>query len=252
MLYLISALGCAFALNWTMFVLARFIGGLGIGASSVLGPMYIAEIAPPKQRGKMVGMFQFNIVFGIVVAYVSNWLLAGVGQNAWRWMLGVAAFPSLLYALMCLGLPESPRWLLSRKGNREAALHVLQQAEPELSSAEVAAEADLCVCSAELRLIRADAQIARQANTQPGPHGEAVDRCDGDFGDVVEQVGIGIDLVGLLKLVIRVAIIALLVERGALVAEALHRGCAIRVHRGRRLLSRRRRRSRLGSQPNRD
>jgi MFS transporter, SP family, arabinose:H+ symporter len=141
-LYFVGAVGSALAPNVLVFIGARVIGGLGIGISTVVAPMYISEIAPAKQRGRLAGMFQFNIVFGIVVAYVSNWLLAGVGQNAWRWMLGVAAFPSLLYALMCLGLPESPRWLLSRKGDREAALHVLQHAEPELSSAEVAAEAD--------------------------------------------------------------------------------------------------------------
>jgi len=141
-LYLVGAVGSALAPNVIVFIAARVIGGLGIGISTVVAPMYISEIAPPKQRGRLAGMFQFNIVFGIVVAYVSNWVLSGFGENAWRWMLGVAAFPSLLYALMCLGLPESPRWLLSRKGNREAALHVLEQAEPELSSAEVAAEAD--------------------------------------------------------------------------------------------------------------
>ena len=84
--------------------------------------MYISEIAPPKHRGRLAGMFQFNIVFGILMAFVSNALLAGIGQNAWRWMLGVAAFPSLLYAVFCFGLPESPRWLLSRKGDREAGL----------------------------------------------------------------------------------------------------------------------------------
>src|SRR6185503_4869117 len=78
-LYLLSALGCAFAMNWTMFVAARFIGGLGIGASSVLGPMYIAEIAPPKQRGRMVGFFQFNIVFGILLAYFSNYIVGTLG-----------------------------------------------------------------------------------------------------------------------------------------------------------------------------
>src|SRR5438105_12858620 len=104
--------------------------------------MYISEIAPPKQRGRLAGMFQFNIVFGIVVAFASNYLLAGIGENAWRWMLGVAAFPSLLYAVFCFGLPESPRWLLSRKGDREAGLQVLQRIEPEASPAEITAEAD--------------------------------------------------------------------------------------------------------------
>jgi sugar porter (SP) family MFS transporter len=104
--------------------------------------MYISEIAPPQHRGRLAGMFQFNIVFGILVAFVSNALLAGIGPNAWRWMLGVAAFPSLLYAVLCLGLPESPRWLLSKKGDRDAALDVLQQIEPEISKAEIARQAD--------------------------------------------------------------------------------------------------------------
>lgn len=150
-LYLVGAVGSALATNVVIFIIARVIGGLGIGISTVVAPMYISEIAPPKHRGRLAGMFQFNIVFGILVAYVSNWLLSGIGENAWRWMLGVAAFPSLLYALLCLGLPESPRWLLSRKGNREAAMHVLQQAEPELSVVEVAAEADriLDACTSE-------------------------------------------------------------------------------------------------------
>src|ERR1700735_5579796 len=92
-------------------------------------------------------MFQFNIVFGILIAFVSNALLASIGENAWRWMLGVAAFPSLLYALFCLGLPESPRWLLSRKGDRAAGLQVLQRIEPEASKAEIAAEADAIIAA---------------------------------------------------------------------------------------------------------
>lgn len=141
-LYLVGAVGSALATNIAMFIAARVIGGLGIGISTVVAPMYISEIAPPKHRGRLAGMFQFNIVFGILIAFVSNALLAGTGENAWRWMLGVAAFPSLLYAAFCLGLPESPRWLLSRKGDRAAALHVLQLAQPDVSSAEIAAEAD--------------------------------------------------------------------------------------------------------------
>jgi sugar porter (SP) family MFS transporter len=141
-LYLVGAVGSALATNVATFIAARAIGGLGIGISTVVAPMYISEIAPPKHRGRLAGMFQFNIVFGILIAFVSNALLAGIGENAWRWMLGVAAFPSLLYALFCLGLPESPRWLLSRKGDRAAALQVLQRTEPELSPAEIAAQAD--------------------------------------------------------------------------------------------------------------
>jgi len=141
-LYLIGAVGSGLAPNVATFIAARVIGGLGIGISTVVAPMYISEIAPPKHRGRLAGMFQFNIVFGILVAFVSNALLAGIGENAWRWMLGVAAFPSLLYTLFCFGLPESPRWLLSRKGDREAALQVLQRVQPELPPAKIAAEAD--------------------------------------------------------------------------------------------------------------
>jgi SP family arabinose:H+ symporter-like MFS transporter len=141
-LYFLGAVGSGLASNVGVFIAARVLGGLGIGISTVVAPMYISEIAPPQHRGRLAGMFQFNIVFGILIAFVSNALLAGVGDNAWRWMLGVAAFPSLLYTLFCFGLPESPRWLLSRKGDREAALGVLQRAQPELSRAEIVAEAD--------------------------------------------------------------------------------------------------------------
>jgi MFS transporter, SP family, arabinose:H+ symporter len=141
-LYFVGAVGSALATGVVMFIVARVIGGLGIGISTVVAPMYISEIAPPKHRGRLAGMFQFNIVFGILIAFVSNALLAGVGPNAWRWMLGVAAFPSMLYALFCFGLPESPRWLLSRKGDRKSALEVLQRTEPELSPSEIAAQAD--------------------------------------------------------------------------------------------------------------
>jgi MFS transporter, SP family, arabinose:H+ symporter len=146
-LYFVGAVGSALAPNVTTFIVARFTGGLGIGISTVVAPMYISEIAPPKYRGRLAGMFQFNIVFGILVAYVSNALLAGIGESAWRWMLGVAAFPSLLYAMLCLGLPESPRWLLSRKGDREAGLQVLQRIEPDASKDEIAAEADAIIAA---------------------------------------------------------------------------------------------------------
>jgi len=122
----------------------------------VVAPMYIAEIAPPKYRGRLAGMFQFNIVFGILMAYVSNALLAGIGDNAWRWMLGVAAFPSLLYALFCIGLPESPRWLLSRKGDRQAALQVLQRTRPDVPKSEIAAQADAIVAASTERLSSGD------------------------------------------------------------------------------------------------
>src|ERR1700692_2051987 len=146
-LYFVGAVGSGLAPNVSIFILARVIGGLGIGISTVVAPMYISEIAPPKHRGRLAGMFQFNIVFGILIALLSNALLAGIGENAWRWMLGVAAFPSMLYVIFCLGLPESPRWLLGKKGDREAGLQVLQRIEPDASKAEVAAEADAIIAA---------------------------------------------------------------------------------------------------------
>ena len=115
-LYVISALGCAFAWDWYSLVFFRFIGGLGIGGSSVLGPMYIAEIAPAKWRGRLVGFFQFNVVAGILLAYLSNYLmgLAGFGAVEWRWKLGVSAVPAILFFLLLFGIPRSPRWLISK------------------------------------------------------------------------------------------------------------------------------------------
>ena len=121
-LYLLSALGCAFAFGWYSLVVARFIGGLGIGASSVLGPMYIAEIAPPKQRGRLVGAFQFNIVFGILLAYFSNYVIGtfGFGDLEWRWKLGVSGIPAALFLVMLFAIPESPRWLAKQGRVKEA------------------------------------------------------------------------------------------------------------------------------------
>src|SRR5262249_10132263 len=142
LLYIVGAAGSALAQNVVIFIAARAIGGLGIGISTVVAPMYIAEIAPPASRGRLAGMFQFNIVFGILIAFVSNALLAGIGATAWRWMLGVAAFPSLLYAICCFTLPESPRWLLSRKHDREGGLRVLRLIDPHAPASEVSAEAD--------------------------------------------------------------------------------------------------------------
>ena len=141
-LYVLSAVGCAFSWNVWSFIGARFLGGMGIGVSTVAAPLYISEIAPAAHRGRLAGMFQFNIVFGIVVAFVSNTLLGGTGVNAWRWMLGVAAFPSLIYTCMCLALPESPRWLLTRGQDRAKGLRVLGLIDPGASAEQLAAEAD--------------------------------------------------------------------------------------------------------------
>src|SRR6266705_6430378 len=108
-LYVVSAAGCAFAWNWSALVFFRFIGGLGIGGSSVLGPMYIAEIAPAKWRGRLVGFFQFNVVFGILLAYLSNYIvgLTHGGPNEWRWKLGVSVVPAVLFFLMLFQIPRS-------------------------------------------------------------------------------------------------------------------------------------------------
>ncbi len=126
-LYVVSALGCALAWNWTALVIFRFIGGLAIGGSSVLGPMYIAEIAPAKWRGRLVGLFQFNVVFGILLAYLSNYVLGtmGFGAAEWRWKLGVTAVPAAFFFLMLFGIPRSPRWLV-KKGRIDEAREVLR------------------------------------------------------------------------------------------------------------------------------
>ncbi len=126
-LHLISGLGCAIAWNWNALVIFRFIGGLGVGGSSVLGPMYIAEIAPAKLRGRLVGFFQFNVVFGILIAYFSNYVigLQHFGATEWRWELGVTAIPAALFFVMLFTIPRSPRWLV-KKGRVAEARTVLQ------------------------------------------------------------------------------------------------------------------------------
>lgn len=125
-LFFVSALGTALVNDVYSFMLFRFLGGLSIGASSVVAPVYISEIAPPKYRGRMVISFQVNIVVGILLAYVSNYLLEGVGgDNDWRWMLGVVALPALAFSVMMMTTPETPRWLLLTKGDEAAARKVL-------------------------------------------------------------------------------------------------------------------------------
>jgi sugar porter (SP) family MFS transporter len=120
--YVLSAVGCAFAWSWEVLLIARFLGGLGIGGSSVLGPVYIAELAPAKMRGRLVGSFQINIVIGILLAYLSNYAIArlGLGTTEWRWQFGVAAFPAVLFLVMLFAIPPSPRWLVTRKRVAEA------------------------------------------------------------------------------------------------------------------------------------
>lgn len=141
-LFLVSAIWSGLAKNVTAFMIARFIGGLGIGISTVASPLYISEISPAHLRGRLAGMFQFNIVFGILLAFLSNFLLKGIGEHAWRWMLAVEAIPALFYTLACLTIPESPRWLIGVRGNTEEGLKVLQQVNADYSEAKVAAIAE--------------------------------------------------------------------------------------------------------------
>lgn len=155
-LYIVSAIGSCLAPNWPMLLIARFIGGLGIGASSVVAPVYIAEIAPPSWRGRMVGMFQINIVVGILLAYLSNYGVQHLtlGAFEWRAEFGVAVVPALLFFAMLFGIPQSPRWLITkdRSGEARAVLEKIGAPDPD----------------AELREISAAVHAARQA------HGESL------------------------------------------------------------------------------
>ncbi len=158
-LYIVSSLGCAFAWNWPALVFFRFIGGLGIGGSSVLGPMYIAEIAPANWRGRLVGVFQFNVVTGILLAYFSNFLV-GLGHfsidGEWRWKLGIAAVPAALFLALLFTIPRSPRWLVKMRRVAEAR-EVLRQIgeqnyEEELKEIIVSIDAEHGNASAPLFL----------------------------------------------------------------------------------------------------
>lgn len=144
-LFLVGSLWSAVAQGVYSFMFARFLGGIAIGVSTVAAPLYISEISPPESRGRLTGMFQFNIVFGILVAFLSNFLLARIGENAWRWMLGIMAVPSLIYTAACLLIPESPRWLIGRKGDRTAGVAVLKLISPNDSDAIIQSRADTMV-----------------------------------------------------------------------------------------------------------
>ena len=142
-LYVISAIGSALAWNWPVLMLFRFVGGLGIGASSVLGPVYIAELSPAKWRGRLVGAFQFNVVFGILVAYTSNYLIRmlHLGAAEWRWQVGVAALPAIVFLALLFGIPRSPRWSASKSRNDEAlaVLRLMGEPDPEAELADIRA-----------------------------------------------------------------------------------------------------------------
>lgn len=137
-MYLLSAIGSALAPDnaWWLFIFSRFLGGLAVGASSVAGPLYIAEVSPSHWRGRFVAFFQFNIVLGIVLAYYSNYLIDGF-ENDWRWMLGVESIPALLFALLLFTIPESPRWLMGQ-GREHEARRVLGQVDDSNLEQQVA------------------------------------------------------------------------------------------------------------------
>jgi MFS transporter, SP family, arabinose:H+ symporter len=141
LLYIVSAAGCGLAWGWSSFLVFRFIGGLGIGASSVLGPVYIAELSPAKWRGRLVAAFQLNVVFGIVVAYTSNYAIRTLhlGATEWRWQVGVAAFPAVIFMALLFGIPRSPRWSASQNRIDEAlaVLKLIGEAEPEAELADI-------------------------------------------------------------------------------------------------------------------
>jgi SP family arabinose:H+ symporter-like MFS transporter len=153
--YVLSALGCAFAVNWPMLLIARFIGGLGIGGSSVLGPVYIAELAPARLRGRLVGLFQINIVLGILLAYFSNYEIGklGLGADEWRWQFGVAAIPAILFLVMLFGIPPSARWLVTQKRIDEARAVLISMGAEDSEN--------------ELREIIASVHLEREQTSEP-------------------------------------------------------------------------------------
>lgn len=128
--FFISAVGSALVNDPYSFAFFRFLGGIGVGVSTIAAPAYVSEIAPAKNRGKLVALYQFNIVFGILIAFLSNYLLRNVGENAWRWMIGIEAFPALIYTLLILTVPKSPRWLISKNRNEEA-VNILEDIHPD-------------------------------------------------------------------------------------------------------------------------
>ncbi|HWB95461.1 MAG TPA: MFS transporter, partial [Bryobacteraceae bacterium] len=136
-IYFVSALGCALSWDWWSFLLFRFIGGLAVGGASVVSPLYIAEVSPAQYRGRMVAITQFNVVFGILLAYVSNFVIGSLhlGENEWRWMFGVMAVPSAVFFLLIFLTPQSPRWLVAR-GRLEEARAVLARCGSDTAGVE--------------------------------------------------------------------------------------------------------------------
>ena len=131
LMYLVSAIGCSLTPTWILFIIFRMVGGIAVGASSVVGPMYISEISPAAVRGRLTGMFQLNIVIGILVAFLTNFAFLQIGAGSWRWMVGVMVIPAGLFALLLRVIPESPRWLILNNRDEEAALIFARTGEPD-------------------------------------------------------------------------------------------------------------------------
>src|SRR3954454_2559076 len=131
LLYLVSAVGCELTPFWILFITFRFVGGIAVGASSVVGPMYISEVAPAHVRGRLAASFQLMIVAGIFIAYLTNFLFINLGENSWRWMLGVMVIPAALFAILLRTIPESPRWLVLNRRDEEAKAIFARTGEPD-------------------------------------------------------------------------------------------------------------------------
>lgn len=138
-LYFVSAVGSSMVNDPYTFAFFRFLGGIGVGASTIAAPAYVSEISPAKDRGRLVALYQFNIVLGILIAFMSNYLLRNIGENAWRWMIGVEAFPALIYTILIFTVPKSPRWLISKHRYQEAK-DVLALINPDGNAQELMQE----------------------------------------------------------------------------------------------------------------
>ena len=143
LLYVVTSLGAALTSSWPLFIAFRLLGGIGVGASSVVGPMYISEISPAHRRGRLVALFQFNVVTGILIAFISNYFLYGISEDSWRWMLGVQAIPSLFFFSMVFVVPESPRWLMKKMRVDEAKVVLQSIGEPDVNGAIVSIQQSL-------------------------------------------------------------------------------------------------------------
>jgi len=165
LLYLVSSLGTALATDWYVFLLFRLLGGIGVGASSVTAPVYISEIAPPAKRGKLVGLFQFNVVLGIVVSYFSNYLIGLLGEHSWRLMLGIQAVPSAIFLFLLRFVPESPRWLILKRNKTEEAREIFKVINPQGADSIIQ---DILEAHAEMESIGETSSLSAKTSQSAG------------------------------------------------------------------------------------